>query len=158
MNITNLNKLVACSWGRNPNLPAWLTPEILKFTEEKKLLNTGAVILFSDKDIMHLLRTKKNKKQKLTFPQVLRMPAAFRKPSDVYYDIQDNALIYIQKLQKNEIEDEKDIIKFVVKPTKNSWVLRTAGRIKLEDLKIQRYKKIKDYQWKDSHFPSSDEL
>ena len=87
VNITNLNKLVACSWGRNPNLPA------------------------------------------------------FRKPSDVYYDIQDNALIYIQKLQKNEIEDEKDIIKFVVKPTKNSWVLRTAGRIKLEDLKIQRYKK-----------------
>ena len=97
MNTTNLNKLVACSWGRNPNLPA---PEILKFTEEKKLLNTGAVILFSDKDIMHLLRTKKNKKQKLTFPQVLRIPVIFRKPSAVYYDIQDNALIYIQKLQK----------------------------------------------------------
>ena len=142
---------------------AWLTPEILKFTEEKKLLNTGAVILFSDKDIVHLLRTKKNEKQKLTFSQVLRMPVTFRKPSAVYYDIQDNALIYIKKLQNDEIDDGKDIIKFVVKPQANKkqkqyvWELITAGRIKSEDLLSQRYKKI-ELSMDGLAFPSSDEL
>lgn len=142
---------------------AWLTPEILKFTEEKKLLNTGAVILFSDKDIVHLLRTKKNEKQKLTFSQVLRMPVTFRKPSAVYYDIQDNALIYIKKLQNDEIDDGKDIIKFVVKPQANKkqkqyvWELITAGRIKSEDLLSQRYKKI-ELSMDGLAFPSSNEL
>ena len=137
---------------------AWLAPAILKFTEKEKLLNVGAVINLSDNDVIHLLRTNKKTKQKLTTEQLRRMPVNFRKPTAVYYDTQDNALIYIQKLPEKEIENEKDIIKFVVKPTKNCWQLRTAGRMKTEDLNNKRYKKIEDYQRKDSHFPSSDEL
>lgn len=92
---------------------AWLAPEVLKFTEKEKLLNVGAVINLSDNDVIHLLRTNKNAKQKLTTEQLRRMPVNFRKPTAVYYDTDDNALIYIQKLPEKEIENEKDIIKFV---------------------------------------------
>lgn len=145
--------------NKQPVTLAWLTPDILKFTEQEKLLNVGAVINLTDNDVIHLLRTKKNAKQKLTTEQLRRMPVNFRKPTAVYYDTQDNALIYIQKLPKEEIEDEKDIIKFVVKPTKNCWQLRTAGKGNYKrDIENQkRYKKIESYQRKDSHFPSSDE-
>lgn len=130
--------------NKSPVTLAWLTPEILKFTEKEKLKNVGAVIFLSDNDVIHLLRTNKNIKQKLSTEQLRRMPINFRKPDAVYYDTQDNALIYIQKLPKNEIEDEKDIIKFVVKPTKNCWQLRTAGKANYQrDVQNQkRYKNI----------------
>lgn len=130
--------------NKMPVTLAWLTPEILKFTEKEKLKNVGAVIFLSDNDVIHLLRTNKNIKQKLSTEQLRRMPINFRKPDTVYYDTQDNALIYIQKLPKNEIEDEKDIIKFVVKPTKNCWQLRTAGKANYQrDVQNQkRFKKI----------------
>ena len=128
--------------NKMPVTLAWLTPEILKFTEKEKLKNVGAVIFLSDNDVIHLLRTNKNIKQKLSTEQLRRMPINFRKPDAVYYDTQDNALIYIQKLPKQEIKDEKDIIKFVVKPTKNCWQLRTVGRMKSEDLQAKRYKKL----------------
>lgn len=132
--------------NKMPVTLAWLTPDILKFTEKEKLKNVGAVIFLSDNDVIHLLRTNKNIKQKLSTEQLRRMPINFRKPDAVYYDIQDNALIYIQKLPKNEIEDEKDIIKFVVKPQKvaneNVWKLTTAGKIKKIDLNNNRYRKV----------------
>lgn len=145
--------------NKEPVTLAWLTPEVLKFTEKEKLLNVGAVINLSDNDVIHLLRTNKNTKQKLTTEQLRRMPVNFRKPTAVYYDTDDNALIYIQKLPEKEIENEKDIIKFVVKPTKNCWQLRTAGKASMykDILQQKRYKKIEDYQRKDSHFPSSNE-
>lgn len=136
--------------NKMPVTLAWLTPEILKFTEKEKLKNVGAVIFLSDNDIIHLLRTNKNIKQKLSTEQLRRMPINFRKPDAVYYDTHDNALIYIQKLPKNEIEDEKDIIKFVVKPQTNKkqkqnvWELATAGKASMyKDITQQkRYKKI----------------
>jgi len=92
------------------------------------------------------------------------MPVTFRKPSAVYYDIQDNALIYIQKLQKDEIEDEKDIIKFVVKPQANKkqkqyiWELTTAGKVSLYKDIINQDRYIKVELSKDGlAFPSSNE-
>lgn len=127
---------------KQPATLAWLTPEILKFIEKEKLLNVGGVIKITDADIIHLMRTNKNVKQKLTTEQIRRMPINFRKPTAVYYDVVDSALIYIQKLPENEIIDGKDIIKFVVKPTKTTWQLRTAGKIKSEDLNSERYKKM----------------
>ena len=148
--------------NKSPVTLAWLTPGILKFTEKEKLKNVGAVIFLSDSDVIHLLRTNKNIKQKLSTEQLRRMPINFRKPTAVYYDTQDNALIYIQKLPKNEIEDDKDIIKFVVKPQANKkqkqnvWELATAGRIKSEDLLGKRYKKI-ELSKDGLAFPSSDE-
>ncbi len=132
--------------NKSPVTLAWLTPEILKFTEKEELKNVGAVIFLSDNDVIHLLRTNKNIKQKLSTEQLRRMPINFRKPDAVYYDTQDNALIYIQKLPKEEIKDEKDIIKFVVKPQKvaneNVWKLTTAGKIKKNDLNNIRYRKV----------------
>ena len=132
--------------NKSPVTLAWLTPGILKFTEKEKLKNVGAVIFLSDSDVIHLLRTNKNIKQKLSTEQLRRMPINFRKPTAVYYDTQDNALIYIQKLPQEEIEDEKDIIKFVVKPPKvaneNVWKLTTAGKIKKIDLNNNRYRKV----------------
>ena len=151
--------------NKQPVTLAWLTPDILKFMEKEKLLNVGAVINLSDNDVIHLLRTNKNVKQKLTTEQLRRMPVNFRKPTSVYYDTQDNALIYIQKLPKEEIENEKDIIKFVVKPITNKkqkqnvWELTTAGKANLKrDIQNQtRYKKI-ELSKDGLAFPSSDGL
>ena len=129
---------------KQPATLAWLTPEILKFIEKEKLLNVGGVIKITDADIIHLMRTNKNVKQKLTTEQIRRMPINFRKPTAVFYDVVDSALIYIQKLPENEIIDGKDIIKFVVKPTKTTWQLRTAGKANLykDIIKQERYKKM----------------
>lgn len=135
---------------KQPATLAWLTPEILKFIEKEKLLNVGGVIKITDADIIHLMRTNKNVKQKLTTEQIRRMPINFRKPTAVFYDVVDSALIYIQKLPENEIIDGKDIIKFVVKPTANKkeqkdiWELKTAGKANLykDIIKQKRYKKM----------------
>lgn len=149
---------------KQPVTLAWLTPDILKFTEKEKLVNVGATIIMSDKDIIHLLRSNKNEKQKLTTAQIRRMPINFRKPTAVYYDTQDNALIYIQKLPQEEIEDEKDIVKFVVKPQANKkqkqniWELTTAGKASMykDIIQQKRYKKI-ELSKDGLAFPSSNE-
>lgn len=151
--------------NKMPVTLAWLTPDILKFTEKEKLKNVGAVIFLSDNDVIHLLRTNKNIKQKLSTEQLRRMPINFRKPVAVYYDTQDNALIYIQKLPKEEIKDEKDIVKFVVKPQTNKkqkqnvWELATAGKAnhKRDVINQKRYKKI-ELSMDGLAFPSSDGL
>ena len=92
------------------------------------------------------------------------MPVNFRKPTAVFYDTQDNALIYIQKLPEKEIENEKDIIKFVVKPVvnkklkQNVWELTTAGKASMykDIIQQKRYKKI-ELSKDGLAFPSSNE-
>lgn len=87
--------------------------------------------------------------QRLSVNQFKDLYNIINKPDEVYYDKNDNALLYIRNLKGDEIIDKRDCIKVSVKLNKRQKgnsvnYVASAGRVKKKDSLSDpnRYKRI----------------
>lgn len=126
---------------------ATMTPQIVKVLQAKDYVLDSAAVSVRDAELLHLVRdAKQSRRAALTQAQVLALPQLVAGARAVLWDVQDPALIYVLDVEG------QDALKAVVRVNWETRVrdadgrasqkmnsVRTAGKVKLGDLKSKRY-------------------
>ena len=130
---------------------SWFTPDIIKAIEKEKIRLKTPVIVLEDRQVKHSLGNVKVEKQRLTQKQFLKLYDYVHSPDEIFIDTQENAIVYVKFLPKNEIIDGRNCIKVPVpinvdNPRRPVNFVGTTSRIPYQNTfggKQTRYKKIK---------------
>lgn len=126
----------------------WLNPKSLNALKDENISPKTPVVIMQDDRIGHIIGDAKAVKQKITTEQLQDFHNIINNPDEMFIDSEDKSIIFIRKLAKDDITDNRDWLKVVVKTdrTKGSVPVNyvaTAGRVNNATIaKNSRYKKI----------------
>ncbi len=132
----------------NKEIAAWVGSDTFEILQKSSINLKTPLITMQDSRVSHLIGDRKNLAQKLSKEQLYNLYNVINSPNSIYLDTQDNSLIFIHFLPKNEIIDNRNCIKVVIKLDKlhkglNLNYVATAGRVNFKDFSNNKiYKKI----------------
>lgn len=127
---------------------SWFTPQIISAINKENISLQTPIVVMQDNRVGHIIGQVKADKQVINKTQLINMYQIINKPDETYIDINDNNLIFLKKLSSDEIVDNRDVIKVVIKLArlkKGNPVnyVATAGRVNSVTItRDKRYKKI----------------
>ena len=127
---------------------SWLSPQLWQKLYNSDCVPQTPIIVMQDSRAGHIIGETKTLKQKISKKQFIDLYNVINTPDAVYFDNEDESLLYIKKLDKAEIIDNRNVIKVVIKlkrMKKGNPVnyIATAGRVNMDTIaKNKRLKKI----------------
>ena len=131
-------------------IATWLMPNVFQTLINEKTTFKTPLVKLTEGDISHFFGSRKNPKQVLSEKQVKNFYYYLNNPDEIWLDKKDESINFICYLQKDEIVDNRDVIKINIKIDKSNKqepinYIGSAGRVSSRDIMKdkERYKKIK---------------
>lgn len=132
----------------NKEIATWISANVYKGLVLNNVKVNNSLITFQDGRVSHLIGDRKNIEQRLTETQLYEIYDYLNNPDEIYLDENDNSLIFLHYLTGEDIIDNRDCIKIIVKLNKfnkgeNINYVATAARVNKKDfITNKKYKKI----------------
>ena len=122
-----------------------LDPAVLTFLAEASIEPETAALSLSDREFLHMLRaTKADRGATWPVPMLLDMPKLIAQPGAIYWDTQDQVLVYAWGVQD---QSAKAVIRVNYRVKSEGLrirtnLIKTTGMVQLGDLQDPRYQRV----------------